>query len=314
MHYIKLLLSIIATTCLASCGNAGETVQLNTEIEGKPAIWKVTGPKADIPELAKTGSVKSGTAYLFGTIHTLPKNIEWSTPILETAIGDSDELIIEVVGLEDKKNSAKIFTELALSPNLPKVEARIKPSLHDELDRVLDDANIAELTLNRMESWAAALSLATAQTGKLGLSSDEGVEKKLIAKFEGLKKPVSGLETIAQQLGYFDKLPESEQREMLTSVLEESGDTKEAFQELFDAWYTGDIIKLEKLTEGGILEKPEIRERILVARNKDWDEQLHEKLKQPGTLFVAVGAAHLVGPDAVQLMLEARGYSIQKIQ
>lgn len=314
MHYVKLILSIIATTCLASCGNAGETVQLNTEIEGKPAIWKVTSPKVDDPELKKSSTTSSGTAYLFGTIHTLPKNIEWSTQTLEAAILDSDELIIEVVGLEDKKNSAKIFTELALSPNLPRVEARINPSLHDELDRVLDEANIAERTLNRMESWAAALSLATAQTGKLGLSSDEGVEKKLIARFEGLKKPVSGLETIARQLGYFDELPETEQRDMLISVLEESGDTREAFQELFDAWYTGDIEKLEKLTEGGILEKPEIRERILVARNKDWDEQLHKKLKTPGTLFVAVGAAHLVGPDAVQIMLEKRGYTIQKIQ
>ncbi|MEL6874122.1 MAG: TraB/GumN family protein, partial [Pseudomonadota bacterium] len=90
--------------------------------------------------------------------------------------------------------------------------------------------------------------------------------------------------------------------------------TKNAFEKLFNAWYSGDIAELEKLTEGGILEKPEIREKILVARNMDWDAQLHVRLQQPGTLLVAVGAAHLVGPDAVQSMLEKRGYRVEKIQ
>lgn len=304
MRYIKLILSFIAASFLAACSNSPEPVQLDTLKEGTPAMWKVTSVT---PE-------RQGSAYLFGTIHILPKDVNWRTAELETALKNSDRLIIEVLGLEDTQKAAKIFAKLAISPNLPEVEDRVKPSLRDDLDKVIDKSNIPELALNRMESWAAALSLASAQTNNLGLSSAEGVEKKLVTQFNGFKKPIEGLETIEQQLGYFDKLPEAAQREMLTSIVEDADDAKNAFEELFNAWISGDIDKLTTLTEGGILEKPEIREKILVARNTDWTDQLDKILTKKGVSFVAVGAAHLVGPVAVQAMLEERGYKIEKIQ
>ncbi len=304
MVHLRALLALIATFCLAACSNAAPPVQLNTVKEGKPALWKVTGTK---PE-------QKGSAYMFGTIHILPKDVNWRTPLLETALKDSDRLIIEVLGLEDTQNAARIFSKLAISPDQPEIETRVEPSLRDDLDAVIDKSNIPEFALNRMESWAAALSLASAQTNALGLESSEGVEKKLIAQFADFKKPVEGLETIEQQLGYFDTLPESQQRDMLTSVVEEAADTKGAFEKLFNAWISGDTDKIVELSSGGILEDPKTREKLLVARNQDWTEQLDKRLQSPGISFVAVGAAHLVGPDAVQAMLEKRGYKIEKIQ
>lgn len=304
MIYIRALFALIATACLAACSNASEPVQLETVKEGKPALWKLTGTK---PE-------QQGSAYLFGTIHILPKGVNWRTPLLETALKDSDRLIIEVLGLEDTQNAAKIFAKLAISPDQPKIENRVKPSLRDDLDAVIDKSNIPEFALNRMESWAAALSLASAQTNNLGLDASEGVEKKLVAQFGEFKKPVEGLETIEQQLGYFDTLPESQQRDMLVSVVEEAADTKTSFEKLFNAWISGDTDTIVELSSGGILEDPKTREKLLIARNQDWTEQLDKKLQSPGTSFVAVGAAHLVGPDAVQAMLEKRGYKVQKIQ
>ena len=304
MTYIRALLALIATACLAACSNTPEPVQLETVKEGQPALWKLTGTK---PE-------QQGTAYLFGTIHILPKDVNWRTPLLETALKESDRLIIEVLGLEDTQNAARIFSKLAISPNQPKIETRVKPSLRDDLDAVIDKSNIPEFALNRMESWAAALSLASAQTNNLGLDSSEGVEKKLVAQFAEFKKPVEGLETIEQQLGYFDTLPETQQRDMLVSVVEDAGDTKSSFEKLFNAWISGDTEIIAELSTGGILEDPKTREKLLIARNQDWTEQLDKKLQSPGTSFVAVGAAHLVGSDAVQAMLEKRGYKIQKIQ
>jgi uncharacterized protein YbaP (TraB family) len=304
MTFIKNFLIFAATLMFAACGSSAEPIVLKTLKEGTPSLWKISG--------SKPGQI--GQTYMFGTIHVLPKNVDWRTPALEAAIAESDQLTIEVLGLEDTKAAAKIFSRLAISKDLPDVEQRIKPSLRDDLETVIDNSDIPEFALNRMETWAAALSLASAQTNKLGLSSEEGVEKKLSAQFRELKKPITGLETIEQQLGYFDQLPESQQREMLTSVVEESGQTQTAFEDLFNAWITGDAAKLVELSEGGILDDPEMREKILVARNKDWTEQLDKKMQLPGISFVAVGAAHLVGPDAVQAMLAERGYKIQKIQ
>ena len=304
MTFLKNILAILAALSFTACSDAPELTNLKTVKEGKPSLWKVTGTK---PE-------QVGEAYMFGTIHILPPDVDWRSPTLETAIASSDRLIIEVLGLDDTQAAAKVFAKLAISPDLPDVDKRVKPDLRDELDIVLDGSGIPEFALNRMETWAAALSLASAQTNKLGLTSGEGVEKKLSAQFNEMKKPIEGLETIKQQLGYFDKLPEAQQREMLTSVLEESGETKNAFEELFNAWITGDGDKLVELSSAGILDDPLLREKILVARNRDWAEQLDNKLQQSGISFVAVGAAHLVGPDAVQAMLAERGYKIEQIQ
>ena len=303
MKYFQTLL-VLAAALLGSCSNAPEPAPLETVREGKPALWKVTGTKPD----------HQAAAYMFGTIHLLPDDVKWQSKTLSDAMIASDTLVIEVLGLEDTQAAAKIFARLGLSADLPDVEDRVKPSLRPDAEKIIEASGIPSFALNRMETWAAALSLASAQTNNLGLTSGQGVEKIVTAKFTAMKKPVVGLETIEQQLGYFDQLPEERQRQMLTSVVEEAGETKAAFEELFNAWITGDTAKLNELSDGGIIADSLMREKLLVARNADWTEQLDKKLQQSGTLFVAVGAAHLVGVDSVQSMLEKRGYKVEKIQ
>lgn len=304
MRLISSILTLLASLMLTACNNAPDPVTLNTVKTGAPALWKVSG----------TQPAQVGVAYMFGTIHILPDDVQWRTPALEAAISDSDRLVIEVLGLDDTQNAARIFSRLAISPGQEKLDARVTPSLRDDLDRLIDSGNIPERTLNRMETWAAALSLASAQTRGLGLKSSGGVEKKLTVQFEKADKPVEALETIELQLGYFDKLPEAQQRQMLTSVIEDSADARRAFEELFNAWITGNVDEIVSLSDGGILKDPMTREYLLVARNRDWAEQIDKRLQEPGTSLIAVGAAHLVGPDAVQATLAARGYKIEKIQ
>ena len=304
MRIISSLLALLAALLLGACNNAPDPVTLNTVKTGTPALWKVTGTRPG----------QTGTAYMFGTIHILPEDVEWRTPELEAAIADSDRLVIEVLGLDDTQSAGRIFSRLAISPGQENLEVRIKPSLRDDLDRIIDAANIPKRSLNRMETWAAALSLASAQTRGLGLDSSGGVEKKLTAQFTEAGKPIEALETIEGQLGYFDRLPEAQQRQMLTSVVEESGDSQQAFEQLFNAWMTGDVDQIVTLTDTGILIDPKTREYLLVLRNQDWAEQLDKRLQKPGTSFIAVGAAHLAGPDAVQATLAKRGYKVEKIQ
>lgn len=304
MHIINSIFTLFASLLLTACNNAPDPVALDTVKEGTPSLWKVIGTR---PE-------QKGVAYLFGTIHILPEDAQWRTPTLEAAIAESDRLVIEVLGLEDTQNAAKIFSRLAISPGQDKLDSRIEPSLRDDLDRIIDAADISERSLNRMETWAAALSLASAQTKSLGLNSSGGVEKKLTAQFEDAGKPIEALETIELQLGYFDQLPEKQQRQMLASVVAESGEAKEAFEDLFNAWMTGDVEQIVTLSDTGILTDPKTREFLLIRRNLDWVDQLDKRLHSRGTSFVAVGAAHLAGPDAVQASLAKRGYKVEKIQ
>jgi hypothetical protein len=55
--------------------------------------------------------------------------------------------------------------------------------------------------------------------------------------------------------------------------------------------------------------------RLLIGgRNAKWADALARRMKRPGTVFVAVGAGHLAGPQSVQRMLEAKGYKARRLQ
>ena len=47
---------------------------------------------------------------------------------------------------------------------------------------------------------------------------------------------------------------------------------------------------------------------------KRWTDWLVKRLDTPGTVFVAVGAAHLAGDDSVQAMLKGRKLLVERIR
>ena len=70
---------------------------------------------------------------------------------------------------------------------------------------------------------------------------------------------------------------------------------------------------LEDATTRGIMADPELREALLVGRNRAWTQPLLEALKARGKPLVAVGTAHLVGPDGLVALLQERGYTVSPL-
>lgn len=55
-------------------------------------------------------------------------------------------------------------------------------------------------------------------------------------------------------------------------------------------------------------------DRIFAARNRNWIAGINDLLARPGTFFVAVGAGHLSGDAAVQVLLEREGVAVERLQ
>jgi uncharacterized protein YbaP (TraB family) len=60
-------------------------------------------------------------------------------------------------------------------------------------------------------------------------------------------------------------------------------------------------------------QSPETYKTMFVERNARWAGWIANRLKTPGTVFVAVGAGHLSGPDSVQSQLAAIGVKSARI-
>src|SRR5687767_10790742 len=194
----------------------------------RPAMWKL----AD----------KDTTVYLFGTIHLLPEGQAWRTPAMEAALAGSQELVLEVANVDDMMASAQAMAKMGLSQGLPPIAERVPEAKRAALKAMMAESGYPEAVYDRLETWAASLSLLGVTFKRLGLDPSLGVERQIDKPFRGVAgKTVTGLETVEQQLGYFDTLPEDAQRALLLSVVEDSAETRAQFQAMLDAWSSGDL-------------------------------------------------------------------------
>lgn len=263
-----------------------------------PALWKI----AD----------KDTTIYLFGTIHALPEGYQWRGPVLERAFASADTLVIETLIDKDPSAIASLFPPP--DPSLPPITTRVPEKSQRPLAAMIAKAGLAAGQLDRMPTWQAAFMLMGAMMRDIGVDRSAGVEQTLDASFTAATKKIEGLETTSQQLGYFAALSEADQRELLASLVDGSGDAKTDFAKLIAAWSSGNEQELAKVVADDEDLTPHLREVLLERRNANWAKWLKARMDRPGTVLVAVGAGHLAGPLSVQAMLAKDGVKVTRVQ
>lgn len=269
-------------------------------------------PVADAPppapllyEIASAdGSVEG---WMVGTIHALPASVEWRTPAIESAVKKADLLVVEIAELDDAA-LARTFAGLSRTPGLPPLEARLPADLRPCLAALMKRGNFAPAQFAGTETWAAALMLA--RIDAVGDPAN-GVDRALIADFKGRR--VREFEGAPAQLAIFDRLPETQQRAMLAAIVRESAAAAKDPERLQRAWLKGDEATLEASTHEGVLADPAVREALLVARNRRWAAALAPVLADAPRPLIAVGTAHLLGPQGLAALLGKQGYRVRRV-
>ena len=78
-------------------------------------------------------------------------------------------------------------------------------------------------------------------------------------------------------------------------------------------WNSGNAEGFAKLMNEMQATSPETYKVLLTDRNAKWAEWIEHRLEQPGTVFLAVGTAHLAGKDSVQRFLDQRGLKAARV-
>jgi uncharacterized protein YbaP (TraB family) len=142
-------------------------------------------------------------------------------------------------------------------------------------------------------------------------SAENGVDRAMLKDFAG--RPIIEFEGASAQLAIFDRLAEEDQRVLLTSTIADPERARADAKELLKAWLTGDEAAIEDLTNTGAMEDTDVRNALLVNRNDAWIRKLVPILRKPQKPLIAVGAAHLVGPDGLPALLEQRGFTVKRL-
>lgn len=284
----------------ASVALAKEPAAAETTVKIKPALWAVKD--ADT------------TVYLFGTVHVLKPGLSWFDGAVQKAFDKSDELVLELVLPDDQAEVAKETLPMAMDQSGTPLPQKLDPETLAAYQATLTGLGLPANAFDAFEPWFAGITLSVLPLTKHGYDPNQGVEKQLMAKAKAGAKPVSGFETLTEQLGFFDTLPEVQQVSFLKSVVKDIDKLGPQLDKMVLLWGKGDPDGLAVTMNESMEATPELAKTLLFDRNARWADQIKTRMDKPGTVFVAVGAGHLAGEKSVQDYLAERGLKAQRIQ
>lgn len=295
MRLLLLLAALLAALVPAGCDRSAPAPA--AQVDADPALWVVRD--ADT------------TIYLFGTVHVLRPGLGWFDEAVRDAFDASGRLVVEAV--PPGGGMAALVRELGTSADPRPLRERIPAALRPRLAATLAEYGQPADALDTAEPWLAAMLLTALPVERLGYARDSGAEAVLQDAARRAGKPVAALETAREQLGYFDSLSPEAQMAMLRDTLAGLDTAPETLDTMMAAWGAGDPDRLARLMNEDLDSAPELAETILFARNRRWAAWIAGRMAEPGTVFVAVGAGHLAGPNSVQAALAARRLTVERI-
>jgi uncharacterized protein YbaP (TraB family) len=267
----------LAAFFMASAPAAG-TIPANqvavAPVERGPALWVIQ----DIDT----------TIYLFGTFHALDSQTRWFDRSVRAAFNASDELVLETLVPEDPAELHSIIAR--------HTSAR-EPRVGDPV-----------ISPDKAPSFVASAGQAMSAGRAQGMSVDQGADAVLRREANASGKPVEGLESFEFQLRMFASLPPPPK-----AAARHSANIGGFIGNMQSAWKVGDNDGFAALLGSMRTQSPLTYKTLFTDRNANWAGWIANRMAQPGTVFVAVGTGHLVGPDSVQQYLAARGIASARI-
>jgi uncharacterized protein YbaP (TraB family) len=249
--------------------------------------------------------VKKGTAvnFIFGTMHLgieLERDIN---PVVLDSLTASSKAAFEL----DTEHIDPFTASKAMM--LPEGKTA-KDGLTEEQWALLKNkvAGIftPESALLRMKPWA----LGALYMQKL-LPESEPMDRVLLIRAREQKKEVFFMETMQEQM---EILEVSFDQKVLIDMLKEPAETERMTLELASAYGKGDRESFDKIAFDPVEMKkhPAMFDLLLFKRNDAWIPKLKPRFDDGG-VFVAVGAAHVMGERGLLKQLEQQGFEVSRV-
>lgn len=260
-------------------------------------LWEIKGP-----------GVKHGS-YLFGTMHLIEKEYFLFPKSLEKRVQKADVLVMELPGMPsqfDAMNLLKLkqgsFFDFFTTEQSDSILVWAKEAL-----KLSEEA--FRKTMSPMKPFVA-IQLAT-QMQFMGKTASYELKFEEIATES--KVEIKGLETLEEQLSFFDNLTKEQQAEMVMEGIREMQKSIEFSKKVQQVYARQNVDSLYIMLHenGGIVTSEE--KLFIDDRNKKWVPQIRESLASKRT-FIAVGAGHLGGPNGLIRLLEKEGFTLSPVE
>jgi uncharacterized protein YbaP (TraB family) len=282
--------------------------------EPDPAVWLLQDQDTRI--------------YLLGTVHVLPEGFRWRSLRIDRIVAEAEELIIESSDEEAVDEDPRIARMIGSLAKRPRVSERLSPENGAKWLALGESLGVDAEVFDRLPPLLSLLGIGLSMSREeAGSERRYGVEAVLQHDFRAAGKPIGAIESATEVFLSLLALDEAvlikeldrelsllggkDPRTFLFAPRGKEGPGSALAME--HRWAQGDEVELGPEAFGGNSFGRSMDKALLDRRNRAWAGWLERRLEQPGTILVAVGAAHLAGRNSVQAMLAGRGLETERL-
>lgn len=270
--------------------------------------------KEEVPESSMLWKIERDDlkhpTYVFGTMHLINKEYFYFPEKLENLIKDSKQLIMELEGLPNAVEAAELMRlpdSVKLSDYFTQEKMELLYAFAESEMKMTKE--MFDMTFGRMKPFI----LLQLITQKQFDGDTESFEMTLMDMAKKHKIKPIGLETIQEQIGFFDAIPMNGLADIITSYFENADSLKEQTKLLQQVYRAGNLDSLAIFMLESSPELMEFEEILLTGRNIRWVPKIMDLIfKEPS--FIAVGAAHLAGENGLIELLRKEGFKVTPVK
>lgn len=261
----------------------------------KSLLWKISGN--DMP-----------ISYIYGTMHMIDPEYYNFTDNLRKKIAESEAIIMEVGGMPNPLE-AMAMMQLDSGDIREYFNADDMKIVVEWFDKKMDtDPKSFYKLYGGMKPFFIMQSISQKHFAENAQSYD--LEIMSIAAQKGI--PLVGLETISEQLSFFDEIPKEDMAAMIISSIENFDNEDKEMKKMMEIYASEKVNKLIPLIKKQSPEFMEYEDIFLTNRNKNWIPKLLEEINKRNC-FIAVGAAHLFGEKGLIELLKSEGLKVEAV-
>ncbi len=239
-------------------------------------------------------------SYLFGTYHNYPEGWFEVPDMIKDDIVKSSALITEIGNIRSSSFGKKINKAIRFRPGksvLDKLTKYDREAFEKYIDEKIGGSPLIQKEALNYKPYFMLTSLFALRFSDRVMNMER--ELKAIADAKNIS--LQDLEPDQRRLlKYYKKYARKSKANNigLTAEIQMLMTSK-----MFANYLHGDIAAMKKAAGGA--------SQYAIERNHYWVPQLVKKLREPS--FVAVGAGHLIGQQAVQELLKAKGFIVEPV-
>lgn len=288
-----------------------------------PALMQDYDPAPAMWRLADADT----TIYLLGTVHLLPEGFRWRNPQLDAIVAQVDALVLESSDSDADASLAMMDGKfLNLVENRTPTSLQLAPAARGKWRALVEQQGMQFEAIDQMPLMVALMGFGVGGEDNTLSTYEHGVETVLEREFAASNRPVSSIEDTGRVMMSLYRINDNlliddlerdlmrwdgRNANMFLGVGEDVGAA--GGWDLEHAWARGQLQDDINLGLDDGKAGTAFHRALLTNRNRRWSQWLDDRLDTPGTILVAVGAAHFEGSDSVLAMLAERGLAAERI-